>query len=153
MELDSTSSPSTSREDGTTDCRDTTSSGLVSHSNCLTSFVFRHLCGLKKATSFADLDDVLTEEQISGLSSVYTHVDDVDLYIAGLMETPLSGSLLGPTLSCIIADQVRTVFVYWVSYDKIDAVINGEKALNSSIIVYVYGMYNIFTTVSSSKLN
>ena len=108
LEWVSTSSPSTSREGETTDCRDTTSSGLVSHSNCLTSFVFRHLCGLKKATSFADLDDVLSEEQISGLSSVYTHVDDVDLYIAGLMETPLSGSLLGPTLSCIIADQVST---------------------------------------------
>ena len=81
-------------------------------------------------------------------------MEDVDLFIAGLMETRTrGGGRLGHTFSCIIADQVRTVFVYWVSYDKIDAVINGEKALNSSIIVYVYVMYSIFTTVSSSKLN
>ena len=81
-------------------------------------------------------------------------MEDVDLYIGGLMETRTrGGGRLGHTFSCILADQVRTVFVYWVSYDKIDAVINGEKALNSSIIVYVYGMYSIFTTVSSSKLN
>ena len=69
--------------------------------------IFRDLCGLKKAESFSDLADVLTEEQISAVSSVYTHVDDIDLFIAGLMESPLSGSLLGPTLTCILADQVR----------------------------------------------
>ena len=69
-------------------------------------------------------------------------MEDVDLFIAGLMETRTrGGGRLGHTFSCIIADQVRTVFVYWVSYDKIDAVINGEKALNSSIIMYVCVWY------------
>ena len=67
---------------------------------------FRDLCGLKKAETFSDLTDVMTEDQINDLSSVYAHVDDIDLYMAGLMESPVSGSLLGPTFSCIISDQM-----------------------------------------------
>ena len=67
---------------------------------------FRSLCGLPRAENFSDLADVLTEEQISSLTSVYSHVDDIDLYIAGMMESPADGSLLGPTFSCIIADQM-----------------------------------------------
>ena len=49
----------------------------------------------------------MSQEQIDKLASVYNHVDDIDLYIAGLMETPASGSLLGPTFSYIIANQVN----------------------------------------------
>ena len=58
------------------------------------------------ATEFSDLSDTMSPEHIDKLKSVYNHVDDIDLYIAGLMETPASGSLLGPTFSCIITDQV-----------------------------------------------
>ena len=67
---------------------------------------FRALCGLRRAETFSELSDVMTEDQISHLSSLYSHVDDIDLYLAGLMESPLSGSLLGPTFSCIISDQM-----------------------------------------------
>ena len=69
--------------------------------------MFRSLCGLSLATDFFDLSDTMSQEHIDKLASVYNHVDDIDLYIAGLMETPTSGSLLGPTFSCIIADQVK----------------------------------------------
>ena len=72
--------------------------------------MFRSLCGLPLASDFSDLSDTMTEDQIDKLASVYSHVDDVDLYIAGLMETPASGSLLGPTFSCIISDQVNSQF-------------------------------------------
>ena len=68
---------------------------------------FRAKCGLQLATDFSDLSDTMSQDQIDKLTSVYNHVDDIDLYIAGLMETPTSGSLLGPTFSCIIADQVK----------------------------------------------
>ena len=58
------------------------------------------------ATGFSDLSDVMTGEQISELRSVYTSVEDIDLYIGGLMEQHVPGGRLGPTFSCIIANQV-----------------------------------------------
>ena len=63
------------------------------------------------ASGFSDLSDVMTDEQISELSSVYTSVDDIDLFIAGLMERHVAGGRLGPTFSCIIANQVRGVAI------------------------------------------
>ena len=48
----------------------------------------------------------MTAEQISALRSVYSSVEDIDLFIAGLMEKHVPGGRLGPTFSCIIANQV-----------------------------------------------
>ena len=59
------------------------------------------------ASGFSDLSDVMTGEQISELRSVYTSVEDIDLYIAGLMEQHVPGGRLGPTFSCIIANQMK----------------------------------------------
>ena len=58
------------------------------------------------ASVSSDLSDVMTWEQISELRSVYTSVEDIYLYIAGLMEQHVAGGRLGPTFSCIIANQV-----------------------------------------------
>ena len=49
--------------------------------------------------------------RIKMLRDVYRHVDDVDLYIGGLMETSLDGSLIGPTFHCIILDQMFRTMV------------------------------------------
>jgi len=65
------------------------------------------VCGLSVASDFTDLSDDMTEEQISALSSVYSSVEDIDLFIAGLMEKHASGGRLGPTFSCIIANQMK----------------------------------------------
>ena len=60
------------------------------------------------ASEISDLSDMMTADQISQLSSVYSDVEDIDLYIGGLMERPVPGGRLGPTFSCIISSQVKS---------------------------------------------
>ena len=68
---------------------------------------FREYCGLKKAYHFGDLAGELDNRTIHRLSMLYKHVDDIDLFTAGISEFPSQGSMLGPTFSCIV---VRFVF-------------------------------------------
>lgn len=41
------------------------------------------------------------------VSELYKSPDNVDLYVGGLLESPQDGSVLGPTLSCIFAEQMK----------------------------------------------
>ncbi len=42
---------------------------------------------------------------MNALKTIYTNVDDIDLYVGGLLEiNQQEGALLGPTFVCIIAD-------------------------------------------------
>ncbi|XP_038220482.1 peroxidase-like [Zerene cesonia] len=67
---------------------------------------FRSLCGLPVATSFSHLNDVIPQETIEKLSEVYEQVGDIDLVVGMMAETPLAGSLIGPTATCLIREQV-----------------------------------------------
>lgn len=42
---------------------------------------------------------------ITQLKHIYRSVDDVDLFVGGILETPVYDSLVGPTFLCIIGDQ------------------------------------------------
>lgn len=66
---------------------------------------YRGLCGLPRVTSFQQLLTVMEPSVVERLAAVYRSVDDIDLYIGGLVERHLPGSMLGPVFSCIIADQ------------------------------------------------
>ena len=66
---------------------------------------YRDLCRLGKARDFADLQPIIHPRKISLLQSIYEDVDDIDLFIGGIFETPLQGALVGPTFVCIIGDQ------------------------------------------------
>ena len=37
----------------------------------------------------------------------FSHVDDIDLYPGAMTETHLPGSFLGPTFTCLMAEQFR----------------------------------------------
>lgn len=56
-------------------------------------------------TNFQDLLTVMDRSVVDRLASVYHSVNDIDLFIGGLVERHLPGSMLGPVFSCIIADQ------------------------------------------------
>ncbi|XP_066137550.1 uncharacterized protein [Euwallacea fornicatus] len=66
---------------------------------------WREPCGLPPIKSWSDLRRVINTETVVKLKSLYAHVDDIDLFTAGLAEKPLRGAVVGPTFSCIIAQQ------------------------------------------------
>uniref|UniRef100_A0A915Q467 peroxidase n=1 Tax=Setaria digitata TaxID=48799 RepID=A0A915Q467_9BILA len=71
--------------------------------------VWREYCGGDKVHSFNDLMDDLIDgaEMVKKLAKIYRTVDDVDLFLVGLAEKPIRGSLFGPTFSCIISLQFQ----------------------------------------------
>lgn len=56
-----------------------------------------------------ELSEVITNSTIVDLfSEVYgDDPDNIDLWVGGLLEEPMPGSVLGPTFHCIIGDQFR----------------------------------------------
>ncbi|VIO94957.1 Uncharacterized protein BM_BM8113 [Brugia malayi] len=80
--------------------------------------VWREYCNGSKIQSFDDLMDDLIDgtEMIKELSKLYKTVDDMDLFLLGLIEKPLNDAIVGPTFSCIISLQfqkTKTGDRYW----------------------------------------
>lgn len=70
---------------------------------------YRALCNLTKARNFDDLRREIAAPVIERLKRTYAHVDDIDLFTGGLVETPLHGGLVGPTFGCILGIQFRNL--------------------------------------------
>ncbi|XP_065580861.1 peroxidase-like isoform X1 [Artemia franciscana] len=66
---------------------------------------YRQVCGLRKARRFEDLTDVMNSDVVARLKSMYSSVEDIDLYVGGLSERQVPGGMVGPTFTCLIADQ------------------------------------------------
>ncbi|XP_045523859.1 peroxidase-like isoform X1 [Pieris brassicae] len=67
---------------------------------------YRTLCGLSVATSFSHLTDVIPQEMVDKLSKIYEQVGDIDLVVGLMAEAPLPGSLIGPTATCFLREQL-----------------------------------------------
>ncbi|XP_050717819.1 peroxidase-like isoform X2 [Eriocheir sinensis] len=65
-------------------------------------------CKIKEVTSFADLESLMPRRTADLLSKAYADVQDIDLYVGGLSETPMPGAMVGPTFSCILTTQFIT---------------------------------------------
>lgn len=63
----------------------------------------REAFGLVPVSSFAEINS--DPKVQANLADVYTSVDDIDLWVGGLAESPVPGALVGPTLRAILADQ------------------------------------------------
>ncbi|XP_078600467.1 lactoperoxidase-like [Branchiostoma floridae x Branchiostoma japonicum] len=69
---------------------------------------WRVLCGLPRACSFDGLATEIPDASTKAkLADLYSHVDDIDLFAAGLAERSVPGGLLGPTFTCLIGRQFR----------------------------------------------
>lgn len=66
---------------------------------------WREWCGFKRAKSFSDLEPLLMNHTAWHYSKIYKHVDDIDLWSAGISERKMANSAVGPTLGCIISRQ------------------------------------------------
>ena len=68
---------------------------------------------------FEKLPDITYERRLL-LKKAYKHVDDIDAFVGGMLETQTDGSTVGPVFDCMLTDQfVRAKFAdrYWHEYE------------------------------------
>lgn len=71
---------------------------------------WRVLCNLKALETFEDLKSVISNDSlIKKLESLYGDVNKIELWVAGVLEDIIPGSLLGPTFQCLIATQFKNL--------------------------------------------
>ena len=89
---------------------------------------WRKICGLPKITSWKQLVSIvdgpqvffkfnliyleklsilLTFQLVPRLQRLYDRIEDIDVFVGGVVERPSTGSILGPTFQCIVGDQFR----------------------------------------------
>ncbi|XP_053661739.1 peroxidase [Anopheles marshallii] len=64
------------------------------------------LCSGTPITGWSDLERVLKPNDLSIMRASYATVHDVDLIVGAVAEWPAAGATVGPTLSCLIREQI-----------------------------------------------
>uniref|UniRef100_A0A0N4ZHK0 peroxidase n=1 Tax=Parastrongyloides trichosuri TaxID=131310 RepID=A0A0N4ZHK0_PARTI len=69
---------------------------------------FRNLCGLRQARRFEELqNEILSPFTLNKLQRMYGSIDNIDLFVGGILEDPVLHGLVGPTITCIIGPQFK----------------------------------------------
>ena len=69
----------------------------------------REFCGMSRIRKFEELFGLIDNTTIHRYLSLYNDVDDIDLWSAGIAEFPMVGAMVGPTFSCLIAEQFAQI--------------------------------------------
>ncbi|XP_053694357.1 peroxidase [Sabethes cyaneus] len=72
--------------------------------NSYTSYY--QLCTGKTVTTWTDLAASINPADLKTLQSAYGSFQDIDLIVGAIAEKPAPGAIVGPTLACIIKDQI-----------------------------------------------
>uniref|UniRef100_A0A182PU29 Uncharacterized protein n=1 Tax=Anopheles epiroticus TaxID=199890 RepID=A0A182PU29_9DIPT len=64
------------------------------------------LCNGKPVGGWTDLERVLKPDDLEIMRASYASVQDVDLIVGAIAERPTTGATVGPTLSCLIREQI-----------------------------------------------
>ncbi|CAO1423296.1 unnamed protein product [Diamesa tonsa] len=73
--------------------------GLASYND------FRQFCGLRRASSWEDFLDLISQKSVDSLRSLYASHEDVEVTVGASLESHVAGALAGPTFLCILTEQ------------------------------------------------
>lgn len=69
---------------------------------------YRKLCGLPPLSSWRELVNIVSSpELVPRLQQLYSSIDEIDLFVGGILERSVPGALIGPTFQCIVGDQFK----------------------------------------------
>ena len=99
----------------------------------------------KGVRSFTDLNDdgFLSGSDVRKLEQFYEHIDDIDLFVAGVLEARHEDALVGPAFKCIIGDQfIRWLILWRFSYlpRDIQPIINPSNLLYSFLFIGIVAL-------------
>nr|XP_022289209.1 myeloperoxidase-like [Crassostrea virginica] len=117
---------------------------------------WRKWCGLPVAGSFSELVDH-NDDAKSRLENTYEHVNDIDVFVGGITETPRDDALVGPLFECLLGRQFRDIKCgdrYWYERRGVEGFRTGElqeirKLTLSKILCETLGLEEIQKDVFS----